>query len=648
MADGGIPVQNSTSSQGGGPGGYVGHWTSLNRLEKFESLTLEMLPFKETTTRAIYSVLRDEKTTKALCLLHLLADGQAYLKNLKSTLNLLSLDNAKNQEDSKMVIWKNGNPIYLGYIKNLTLFYSHHAPILKGYISSSNDHKSLEISDYNFPSVHWATIEAIPAKRHVVIRFVRQNIFFSFKAAIIALAIKHFKTFESEYCEPEKHHTTFDAERFFKYLYREDPTPGVSNAEKIGNPVTDLSIFDNITDLVVRRVRLAKVDGNFKLSVYALRDASDNTPLFLAYPSIYGAYTITNAMSTETVFFTEDYFSRGQKAVLYSWDNGTKYQIGSVERFRLECNAIDFPMAVNPQYFGDGLEAHFTNPKTDKILARNSTIGSENSTLVQIQKDVPSPVKSLIVAYALHRFHEHFSSFSCKDDPQEFNGNHQGLSQEIFAERNLPLLTLTPIPTSTTTEDNPDVSNISAVNKIRIEKAGLRYPILDFYLLYNDQSGKVCHIIEIDRHYGHPRALFRNAGAPQNITFAFESRHAQYRAFVIFNNEQIGIVNNGKSDWILRQEAEKNTTFHFQKEYEDDNVEVIRINIEDQTWGRLIFDNQLYQVTAEFSRDMDIYFRFLIIAFGMKAAMKKRYYQKIAPVVSGLDEVIQIVDGINQ
>ena len=265
MADAGISLQNLTISQDSGPGGYVGHWTSLKKLEEFESLTLEMLPFRERTTKELYSVLRDETTTKALCLLHLLANGQAYLTNLKSTLNLLSLDNAKNQINSEMVIWENGNPIYLGYINNLTLFYSNNAPILNGYISSLNNHKSLEISDYVFPSVHWATIEAIPDKRHVVIRFIKQNIFFSFKAAIIALAIKHFKIFDSEYCKLEKHPMTFDAERFFKYLYREDPTPGVSNAQQIGNQVTDLSIFDNITDLVVHNILLAKVKGNSKL-----------------------------------------------------------------------------------------------------------------------------------------------------------------------------------------------------------------------------------------------------------------------------------------------------------------------------------------------------------------------------------------------
>ena len=646
MAEGGPPLKDLTISQGDDD---VGDWRSLKGLAEFESLCLEELPYKDRTTRTLYTVLRDEITGRALCMLHLLSNGHANLMNLKSSSNLLSVNMFYSfHKESAIRRYKNNSSTCIGFIRRRTLFYSDHRPILEGSLITSNGNQSLHLSEIGSPSVLWATIEPNTTKRYVVIKYIKKDISFTFKAAIIAFTIKHFKTFSLQYIQIERHPFRFDADMLFKSVYREDHTPGTSHAHQIGNSVTNLSSFDNITDLVVSEVAVSKFPRQYTQAVYALRDASDNTPLFMAYPSRLSAYTITNAVNTETIFFTEDKFSLGQKAGLYSWDNGTKYQIGSIQRYDIQCDAIDFPMTVNSNYFDEGYFAYIRNSKTDRIVAKNSTISDKNSAIIQVQKDVPTPAKLMIVAYALHRMHEHVSTFSLPRNPPDFNGDYQDLARKIFAKKDWPLIKLTPVPAPTITAKDPDVTSISTANKFRMEKVGYYSNFLNFYLMYNDQNRKVCHIIVNDRHYGNPRAMFRNAAAPQNITFACETRHELRFSTVIFNNEEIGVINNGERSCITRGEDENQKICYFRKVRRDDYGEAMSITIQKNIWARLVFDDQLSQVIAEFFGDMDIYWRILIIAFGMKMALKKNYYQKQSRYFSGTAEILQLVQRINK
>ena len=114
----------------------------------------------------------------------------------------------------------------------------------------------------------------------------------------------------------------------------------------IGSQVDDLSSLDNVSDIVVRQIAKVSFEEHFNKAVYAMRAARDNSPLFMTYPSQDGAYTITNATNTGTIFFTEDNFCNGQKYAIFQWNWKFQYKIGKVSRLSVTRSVVDFEICT--------------------------------------------------------------------------------------------------------------------------------------------------------------------------------------------------------------------------------------------------------------------------------------------------------------
>ena len=651
MAEGGLPSEGSSTATGHGTGGYVPNWTSLDGLCEIDNVTFEELPYIERKTLTEYSALKEEKTGKALCVLHRLADGQVFMKNLKGLLNLLSVDNVRRRDlDSKIFIWRNNAPSFLGLCHDSILLDKTHAPIANTGIYTTGSRHTAHVNDFYNPSIQFATLQADVANCRVALRFSK-GIPVDFKAIIIAYAIKKFKVFANEYAALFKCHETNPAKFLFKLLYRKDYTPGVSHATQIGSQATDLTAFDNVSDIVVRQIAKIAFEERGGEALYALRAASDNAPLFMAYPSHEGAYTITNATNTETILFTEDHFCDSQKSAIFSWNQKSKYEIGKVSRLSVTCSAADFEVyATNNGAYLAPFQYYFICSKSEKVIAVITAILEAKSILIRVEDNLPNAGKVLIIAFALHRFHEFSSKFSDFNvqNATEFNGDYQVLSKEIFAETNLPLIPPKPIPGQTETAESPDVSSILGTDLLKVEITAIHGFLLSYYLLFNGHSGKVSHIIVNDTYCGRPRMLFRNAANPEEVTFCYETFGLLKRLSVIFDNKTLGEVNFEKNEKITRNNSSNSEYCWVNLENKEATREIFRIVKNRRHMGRLIFDHQQCQVTIEFISRLDIYWRVLFICSAMRKAIAFEYHKKPVQRVSGLDDVIAIVRRINQ
>ena len=651
MAEGGLPTKKSSTAIDHGPGGYVPYWTSLDRMCEIDNVTFEELPYVERGTRTDYGVMKEEKTGKALCVLHRLQNGQIFMKNLKGLRNLLSMNNAKNRNvDSMISIWRNDVPSVLGLFQDPKLLDKNRAPIANAYLYKRGSRHFASIKDFHNPSKKFATLQADVANCRVSLRF-SQGLPVDFKAIIIAYALKKFIVFVCEYSVVLKYPETNPTKFFFRLLYRKDYTPGVSHATQIGSQATDLTAFDSVSDIVVRLIAKITFEERGAEEVYALRAARDNFPLFMAYPSYDGAYTITNATNTETILFTEDYFCDGQKSAIFSWSQKSKYEIGKVERHSVTCSAADFKVCAtsNGAYLAT-LQYYFICSKSEKVIAVITSISDAKSLLIRVEDNLPNAGKVLIIAFALHRFHElssEFNDFHVKM-ATEFDGDYQALSKNIFAETDLPIIPPKPIPGQTKTAESPDVSSILGTDLFIIEMAAAHGALLNYYLLSNGHSGKASHIIVNDYYCGRPRMLFRNAANPEDVTFCYETFGRLTRPSVIFENEKLGEVDVAEDEKISCNNFGDSEDCRVNFDQRDATREVFRITKNNRYLGRLIFDHRLYRVTIEFVSRLDIYYRVLFICFAMRKAITFEYYKKNVQRVSGLDDVIAIVRRINQ
>ena len=257
----------------------------------------------------------------------------------------------------------------------------------------------------------------------------------------------------------------------------------------------------------------------------------------------------------------------------------------------------------------------------------------------------------MIVAYPLHRFHQFVNEFTNPEVGQEFDRNHQAFSEKMLAQTNAPLINPLPLPGQTETARNPDVSSILETNAFRIEKIAFHGPLLNYYLLSNSRSGKVCHIIVNDCYCGRPRALFRNAAELENITFCYETLGKRKDSTIIFDNAKIGEVRLGDQNMICKTDVEN---FQYcwvnpgSRDAASTSTQVFQITKADQYFGRFIFDHESHQVTIEFIRKLNIYWRILIISFALKKTINLKFNRKRVERVSGLDDVMLMIERINQ
>ena len=651
MAEGGLLTKKSSTAIDHGPGGYVPYWASLDRMCEIDNVTFEELPYVERGTLTEYGVLREERTGKSLCVLHKLANGEIFMKNLKGLRSLLSMNNAKRPNlNSTIYIWRNDVPSVLGICQDSTLLDKSRAPIANAYFYKRGRYQAVRIKDFHNPSINFATLQADHANCRVSLRF-SQGLPVDFKAIIIAYALKEFELFAKEYSMVLKRHDPNPTKFFFRLLYRKDYTPGVSHATQIGSQATDLTAFDNVSDIVVRQIAKITFEERGGESVYALRAARDNSPLFIAHPSYDGAYTITNATNTETILFTEDYFCDGQKSAIFLWNQKSKYEIGNVSRLSVTCSVADFEVcATNNGSYLAPHQIYFICSKSEKAIAVITAIPDAKCQLIRVENNLPNASKVLIIAFALHRFHEFSSSFYDFNigNATEFNGDYQALSNDIFAETNLPIIPPKPIPGQSETAESPDVSSILGTDFFVIEMGAIHGALLSYYFLSNGRSGKVSHIIVNDSYCGRPRMLFRNAANPEDVTFCYETFGRLKRPSVIFDNERLGEVMVEGKEKITLDNLGYPRLCWVDFDHKDATREVFRINKNHRLMGRLTFNHQQYRVTIEFISGLNIYWRVLFICFAMRKAIAFNYYKKNVRRVSGLNDVIAIVRSLNQ
>ena len=201
----------------------------------------------------------------------------------------------------------------------------------------------------------------------------------------------------------------------------------------IGSQVDDLAAFDNVSDIVVQQVAKVSFEEHVNKAVYVLRAARDNALLFMTYPSQDGAYTITNATNTGTIFFTEDNFCDGQKSAIFSWNRKFQYKIGKVSRLSVTHSVVDFEICTtnNGAYLAP-LQYYFIRSKSKKAIAVITAISNAKCLLIQVKDYFPNAVKVLVVAFALHRFHELASEYSNFDinEANDFNGDYQAFPKK--------------------------------------------------------------------------------------------------------------------------------------------------------------------------------------------------------------------------
>ena len=227
-------------------------------------------------------------------------------------------------------------------------------------------------------------------------------------------------------------------------------------------------------------------------------------------------------------------------------------------------------------------------------------------------------------------------------------GDYQALSNDIFAETNLPIIPPKPIPGQSETAESPDVSSILGTDFFVIEMGAIHGALLSYYFLSNGRSGKVSHIIVNDSYCGRPRMLFRNAANPEEVTFCYETFGLLKRLSVIFDNKTLGEVNFEKNEKITRNNSSNSEYCWVNLENKEATREIFRIVKNRRHMGRLIFDHQQCQVTIEFISRLDIYWRVLFFRSAMRKAIAFESHKKPVQRVSGLDDVIAIVRRINQ